>query len=122
VSLAALVLGACTSDPEPEPEPDPDFPDVVDVVHERVSGEYTFTVTLSSPYDSPERYADAFRIVGPDGTEYGVRELAHHHADEQPFTRRLDGVAIPDDVVLVIVEGRDSANGWGGETVEVELE
>lgn len=96
------------------------FPDVI-AVEVATTGEGTarFDVTVSSPYDSPERYADAWRIVGPDGTEYGVRELAHDHAGEQPFTRSLDGVAIPEGVESVTVEARDSEYGWGGATVEV---
>ena len=56
-------------------------PDVVAVDAERVAdGSWTFRVTLSSPYDTPERYADGWRVVGPDGTVFGVHELAHDHA------------------------------------------
>ncbi|MFV1960390.1 MAG: hypothetical protein ACC658_01025 [Acidimicrobiia bacterium] len=99
------------------------YPDVIAVETERnVDGSYRFDVTISSPYDSPERYADAWRVVGPDGTEYGLRVLVHDHATEQPFTRSLDRVEIPDDVTSVTVEGRDLLNGWGGKTIEVELQ
>lgn len=79
-------------------------------------GTWDFAVTLSSPYDSPERYADGWRIVGPDGTVYGEHTLAHDHAAEQPFTRTQRGVSIPDRVTEVTVEGRDTANGYGGTT------
>lgn len=98
------------------------FPDVVAVSFE-VSGDgtYRFDVTLSSPYDTAERYADAWRIVGPDGEVLGTRELAHDHASEQPFTRSLAGVAIPEEVTLVLVEARDQENGWGGVSIEVEV-
>ncbi len=84
-------------------------------------GTWRFDVTLSSPYDTPERYADAWRILAPDGAELGVRVLAHDHQFEQPFTRSLSGVAIPSDVTTVTVQGRDQRNGWGGATVEVGL-
>ncbi len=98
------------------------FPDVLDAAAEQgADGTWTFRATLSSPYDTPERYADAWRILGPDGTELGIRVLAHDHANEQPFTRSLSGVEIPDDVETVTIEGRDLANGWGGATVVVEL-
>lgn len=97
-------------------------PDVVGVdVTADGADSYTFSVTISSPYDSPERYADAWRVVAPDGTVLGVRELSHDHATEQPFTRTLDGVEVPEGVDTVTVEGRDLANGWGGATVEVQL-
>lgn len=86
------------------------------------SGErYSFAVTVSSPYDTPDRYADAFRVRSADGMASGVNELDHDHATEQPFTRMLDGLAIPSGVTTVMVEGRDTANGWGGRTTTVEL-
>ena len=98
------------------------FPDVVAATAEQAAdGTWRFDVTLSSPYDTPERYADAWRILGPDGTEYGLRVLAHDHQNEQPFTRSLGGVELPADVDVVTVEGRDQLNGWGGERFELEL-
>jgi hypothetical protein len=51
-----------------------------------------------------------------------VRVLTHPHANEQPFTRSLDGVEIPQEVDRVVVQGRDLINGWGGVTAEVELD
>jgi hypothetical protein len=84
-------------------------------------GTYDFAVTVSSPYDSPDRYADAWRVRGEDGTVYGIRELLHEHANEQPFERSLADVLIPDGVTTVIVEGRDLVNGWGGNTITIEL-
>jgi hypothetical protein len=98
------------------------YPDVVEVeVVRATNGSFRFDVTISSPYDSPERYADAWRIVGSEGVVYGIRELLHDHAGEQPFTRSLIGVAIPDGVEFLTVEARDLVNGWGGDTLEVQL-
>jgi len=97
------------------------YPDVVDVSVSANGSSYGFVVTMSSPYDSPERYADAWRVIGDDGEVYGVRELLHDHANEQPFTRSLEGVEIPDSVTSVTVQGRDQVYGWGGGAVEVNL-
>lgn len=98
------------------------FPDVVGV---EISGErsagLSFAVTISSPYDSPDRYADGIRVRSADGTVYGDSTLTHDHASEQPFTRSVTGVKIPDGVTEVVVEGRDQANGWGGGTKTVTL-
>ena len=67
----------------------------------RLDGDtWTISATLSSPYDTPERYADAWRVVGPDGTVYGERILVHDHAGEQPFTRSESGIAIPAGVTI----------------------
>jgi hypothetical protein len=120
---ASLLLATCSSSSEVgDPDGDGLFPDVVGVAAKQAAdGSWTFDVTLSSPYDSPDRYADAWRVLGPDGTELGIRELLHGHANEQPFTRSLSGVTIPAGVTVVTVEGKDQFNGWGGEAVEVKL-
>lgn len=92
------------------------FADVVGVrVVERSAGVFDFDVTVSSPYDTPERYADGFRVMSEDGrTVFGVRPLGHDHAGEQPFTRDLYGVKVPDGVRKVVVQSRDRQYGWGG--------
>lgn len=97
------------------------YPDVIGVEISRGAYSYGFDVTISSPYDTAERYADAFRVVGDDGAVYGVRELLHDHANEQPFTRSLGGVEIPDTVQSVTIEARDQVYGWGGLSVTVQL-
>lgn len=139
----AFALSGCSSDDEPAAErptaattvttaPGPPstpadaeqrFPDVIDVVVEEESaGVFSFAVTISSPYDTPDRYADGWRILGPDGTVYGEHTLAHDHANEQPFTRTQRGVAIPPGVDEVTVEGRDLEHGYGGGPVTVSID
>jgi len=99
-----------------------DFPDIIAVQATREdAGTWRFDVTVSSPYDTPERYADAWRVLDPDGNELGIRVLTHDHANEQPFTRSQGGIAIPDNVTEVTVQGRDQANGWGGGELVVPL-
>lgn len=98
------------------------FPDVIDATAELAAdGTWTISATLSSPYDTPERYADAWQVVGPDGTIYGERFLTHDHAGEQPFTRSQSGIDIPEDVTIVTIQGRDQVSGWGGATFELVL-
>jgi hypothetical protein len=126
--LAAVSCGSDAADPPSSNSDDAPvedaseelFPDVLSV-ELTDAGDRTFTVavTLSSPYDSPERYADAWRVLSDDGTVLGVRELLHDHANEQPFTRTLSGVSIPAEVDEVTVQGRDQVSGWGGATVTV---
>lgn len=97
------------------------YPDVIDATATSAGDGWTFSATISSPYDSPERYADAWRVVAPDGSVLGVRELTHDHAAEQPFTRSLPDVVVPASIEVVTIEARDSEYGWGGATVDVEL-
>ncbi|MGB3736808.1 MAG: hypothetical protein WA964_17750 [Ilumatobacter sp.] len=97
------------------------FPDVIGAEAVADGSTWTVSATLSSPYDTPERYADAWRVVGPDGTVFGERILTHDHASEQPFTRSESGIEIPDDVTAVTIEGRDQEFGYGGDTFELTL-
>ena len=81
---------------------------------------WRFNVTLSSPYDSSQRYADAWRALDAQDKELGIRILGHDHASEQPFTRS-HVIEIPENTSAVFVEGRDQANGWSGQRFKVEL-
>jgi len=97
-------------------------PDVIRVVVKaQPDARFDFDVTISSPYDTPQRYADAFRVTGEGGIVHGERVLVHDHADEQPFTRDLHGVSIPAGVRSVVVQGRDSRYGYGGKSMRADL-
>ena len=133
VALAAMALGAVSSCESGESDPDTSvlgeteseqFPSIVSATAEfdEPTGLWAFDVTVSSPYDTPDRYADGWRVIGSDGTVYGTHTLTHDHADEQPFTRRQSGVSIPEDVTNVTIEGRDQSNGFGGSTVQIDLQ
>ena len=84
-------------------------------------GTWSFDVTLRHGDEGWDHYADAWRVVGPDGTVYGTRTLYHPHVEEQPFTRSLSGVQIPDDVTEVSIEAHDSVHGWSKLMRTVEL-
>ena len=128
--VALLVLSGCSvlpivtsgaGDPV-EVEVDDRFPDVVGVQlvssGDRV---YDVVVSISSPYDSPERYADGWRVLDEDGNVLGTQTLMHDHASEQPFTRTQPGLEVPEGVTRITVEGRDQANGYGGGTLGIDI-
>ena len=82
---------------------------------------WTFSVTLKHGDIGWYDYADGWRVVAEDGTELGLRTLLHPHVNEQPFTRSLPGIAIPDGVAQVFVEARTSVDGWGAARFPVDL-
>ena len=96
--------------------------DVVGVeVSRSADGTYRFDVTVRHADESWEHYADRWEVVAPDRTVLGTRILLHPHVDEQPFTRSLDGVAVPEGVAEVTVRARDSVHGDGGEVMTVAV-
>lgn len=96
--------------------------DVVAVeVRAETGGTYRFEVTVASDETGWDKYADRWEVVAPDGTVLGTRELLHPHVTEQPFTRALGGVAIPEGIATVRVRARDSVEGWGGAEMTIDL-
>jgi len=117
--LSAVGLTSAAARPDNSTQQHPDV--VAARVQQRATDTFDFDVTVSSPYDTPQRYADAFRVADRNGRVYGERKLVHDHADEQPFTRDLYGVRIPQGVRMVVIQARDQKYGYGGKSVEVAL-
>lgn len=98
------------------------FPDVLSVkVRANGADTFDFDVTVSSPYDTPSRYADGIRARSDGGRVFGERKLFHDHAAEQPFTRDMYGVKVPAGVSSLVVEARDQKHGYGGKVQLVQL-
>jgi hypothetical protein len=84
-------------------------------------GTWRVEVTVAHADEGWDHYADAWEVVAPDGTVLGTRTLLHPHVEEQPFTRALTGVAIPDGITEVTVRARDSVHGHGGRELTVAV-
>lgn len=88
---------------------------------EHSGGAWRFSVTLSHADTGWEDYADAWRVVLDDGTILGERILLHPHVNEQPFTRSLGGVSIPQGTAQVFIEARTLNEPWGNQRFPVDL-
>jgi hypothetical protein len=96
--------------------------DVVAATYAQASdGSFTFEVTVRHADAGWDHYADRWEIVGPDGSVLAVRLLAHPHETEQPFSRSLPNVEIPDDVSEVTIRAHDSVHGYGGAEITLAL-
>lgn len=84
-------------------------------------GTWRLDVTVRHADEGWDHYADRWEILTPDGAVIATRTLLHPHVDEQPFTRSLSGVEIPDGIARVTIRAHDSVHGLGGEVVEVKL-
>ncbi len=94
---------------------------VIGVVVTAGSDGFRFDVTVRSADTGPDKYADLWEVRDESGAVLGTRELLHHHATEQPFTRSLDGVVIPETVQHVTVAARDSVEGFCGDTLTLAV-
>ena len=97
----------------------------VDVLQVKVkrSGDnvYYFEVTVTHKDEGWDHYANKWNVVAPDGTILGTRTLYHPHVQEQPFTRSLSGVKIPEGIHRVTIRAHDSVHGYGGKVMTVDL-
>lgn len=109
IALAALTLSVAT----------PALADPVRVVAvEALEGQsgWTIHVTLEHGDTGWDDYADGWRVETVGGAILGERPLLHPHVQEQPFTRSLSGVIIPEDVATVVIRARTNIDGWARDT------
>lgn len=123
-----LALSGCaaaqTSPAAPaEVQADLDYAQVRFVVATQApDGTWRFDVTVEHRDEGWDHYANVWQVVDPDTLDVvAERVLAHPHDNEQPFTRSLSGVEIPEDLTMVLVRARCNEHGFGGATVLVDL-
>jgi hypothetical protein len=82
---------------------------------------YRIDVTVRHADSGWDHYANRWEVRTLDGKVLGIRELAHPHVQEQPFTRSLRGVAIPKGIEKVELRAHDSVHDYGGKTIAVQV-
>lgn len=87
--------------------------EVVDARATESGGTWRFDVAVRHPDTGWDHYADKWDVMAPDGTVLGTRVLLHPHETEQPFTRSLSGVEIPDGIDEVLIRAHDNVDGYG---------
>ena len=87
--------------------------DVVAVKVRGQAGTYQFLVTLRSPDENCDRYANWWEVVREDGSLAYRRILRHSHPNEQPFARAGGPVPVKSNEV-VVVRGHLHPSGYGG--------
>ena len=98
-----------------------DPPQVENVTTERAGMGWRINVTLSHPDRGWNHFADGWEVLDADGRRLGYRELMHPHDHEQPFTRSLFNVMIPDGTRTVFIRARCSKSGWAETLTKVAL-
>lgn len=86
--------------------------EIVDVTASEGANGWRFDVSVAHGDTGWDDYADGWRIETVDGQVLGERPLAHPHVNEQPFTRSVTGVEIPDTLVQVMIRASTSVEGY----------
>lgn len=81
----------------------------------------SFSVTLQHEDEGWDHFANRWEILDSNGNVIDVRELAHPHVNEQPFTRSLGNVKVPAGLSEVVIRAHDSVHLYGGKQLIVEL-
>jgi hypothetical protein len=95
--------------------------DVMDVQVECRYQACSFQVTVGHQDEGWEHYADRWEVLGPDNELLATRVLHHPHEYEQPFTRGMSGVEIPESIQRVRLRAHDNVHGYGGHVIEIDL-
>lgn len=82
---------------------------------------YSFAVTVLHADSGWEHYANKWDIIDNQGNILATRVLYHPHENEQPFTRNLAGVHIPQEIRSVTVRAHDLIHQYGGKTFEIDV-
>jgi hypothetical protein len=91
--------------------------DVLEVdVKQTGADTYFVKVTVQHADEGWDHYADKWDVVAPGGRVLGTRTLFHPHVAEQPFTRSLSDLKIPEPITEVTVRAHDSVHKYGGKT------
>lgn len=114
--ICLLVSGLMMNGIQAEPA------DVLDVeVNDHGDNRFTFNVTVQHADTGWDHYADAWVIFTTDGKYLTARNLQHPHVAEQPFTRNLPNVPLPENINQVVIRAHCSKDGFAGREIIVQL-
>lgn len=85
------------------------------------NGSLTISATVLHADEGWEHFADAFDVRDENGNLLKTRILAHPHVNEQPFTRQLSGVEVPEGTCELIISAHDSVHEYGGNNMTINI-
>ncbi|MFO7731854.1 MAG: hypothetical protein R6V86_13945 [Spirochaetia bacterium] len=124
VLLSLVSVSAQATQEEEQFNPDLKYAQVRQV-ELRESGDrvYHVSVTLRHADSGWDHYADLWQVVDDEtGEVLGERRLAHPHTNEQPFTRSLSWVEIPEGVEVIRIRAKCNQHGYEGKQVRIPLD
>jgi len=99
-----------------------DPPRVLDAEAEKSGMGWRIEVTVEHKDTGWDDYANAWEVLDENGNQLALRELMHPHVNEQPFTRSLPLVMVPDGTRRVWIVAHASGDGAKSEAYALDLE
>ena len=88
----------------------------------RSNGHWDVYVTVRHNDQGWDHYADRWQVIDEKTGDVLVeRILAHPHDNEQPFTRSLSGLVIPEGIRNLRIRSSCPQHGYGGREISIEL-
>jgi len=108
--IRVLLLSLALASPAAAVQADP--PRIVEVKVRDSGMGWEIAVTLEHPDTGWDHYASGWEVLDQAGNRLAYRSLQHPHVAEQPFTRALHSVMVPDGTRKVFI--RAFCNGGTG--------
>ncbi|MCZ4352115.1 hypothetical protein O4H61_06260 [Roseovarius aestuarii] len=100
---------------------DADAPVIQGIRVEKEGMGWRFHVTVQHADTGWDHYADGWEILDASGTVLATRTLHHPHVNEQPFTRSLGPIMLPDGTREVFVRAHCSLGAEPNEPTRVDI-
>ncbi|MCL6416798.1 hypothetical protein MIB92_14145 [Aestuariirhabdus sp. Z084] len=113
--LLAALLAAPFHTTADEPTP------VSATIESQGSGFFTISVTLKHADEGWEHYANRWEVLDGEGNILATRTLLHPHVNEQPFTRNLSAVRLPNSLDTIYIRAHDSKHGYGRRKIKLAV-
>lgn len=78
-------------------------PRIIAATAEQSGMGWRIEVTVLHPDQGWDHFVDEWQVLDAAGNLLGTRKLQHPHVNEQPFTRSLPSVMIPDGTQQIII-------------------
>lgn len=117
--IRALLLALALATPAAAVQADP--PRIVEVKVRDSGMGWKISVTLEHPDTGWDHYASGWEVLDEAGNRLAFRKLQHPHVNEQPFTRSLQSVTVPDGTRTVYIVAHCSKDGGKSAPYKVKL-
>ena len=117
--IRALLLSLALSAPAAAVQADP--PRIVDVKVRDSGMGWKISVTIEHQDTGWDHYVTGWEVLDAAGNRLAYRKLHHPHVTEQPFTRSLHSVTVPDGTRKVYIVAHCSNGGGTSEPYKVKM-